>query len=71
MNEKPVILFESYPDFNGSPLEIYNELIKKGYDKKYDLIWAVYSDFNRQTNYKIIKFFNCENKEKQNVLVKK
>lgn len=70
MNEKPVILFESYPDFNGSPLEIYNELIRKGYDKKYDLIWAVYSDFNRQTNYKIIKFFNCENKEKQNVLAR-
>ena len=26
MNEKPIILFESYPDFNGNSLEIYNEL---------------------------------------------
>ena len=43
MSEKPVILFESYPDFNGSALAVYEELVKRGYDQKYDLIWAVYS----------------------------
>jgi CDP-glycerol glycerophosphotransferase (TagB/SpsB family) len=68
MSEKPVILFESYPDFSGSPLEIYNELVKRGYDKKYDLIWAVYSTFNEKTNYKIIKFHGCNTPEKNNVL---
>lgn len=65
---KPVILFESFPDFSGSALEIYNELVKRGYDKKYDLIWAVYSDFNQNTNYKIIKFFNCNSVEKQDII---
>ena len=55
---KPVILFESYPDFNGNSLEIYNELIRRGYDKKYDLIWAVYDDFNIPTDKKIVKLFS-------------
>lgn len=68
MNEKPVILFESYPDFSGSPLEIYDELVKRGYDKKYDLIWAVYSSFNEKTNYKIVKFHGCNTPEKRKIL---
>ncbi len=55
---KPVILFESYPDFNGNSLEIYNELIRRGYDKKYDLVWAVYDDFNIPTDKKIVKLFS-------------
>lgn len=70
MNEKPVILFESYPDFSGSPLEIYNELVKRGYDKKYDLIWTVYSTFNEKTKYKVIKYFGCNSIEKQVVLAR-
>lgn len=65
---KPVILFESYPDFSGSPLEIYKELIKRGYDKTYDLIWAVDSNFNEKTNYKVVKFHCCNSAEKQDVL---
>ena len=36
---KNIILFESCPDFNDNSLEIYNELIKRGYNKKYKLIW--------------------------------
>lgn len=51
MSEKPVILFESYPDFDGGVLAVYNELVKRGYDKKYDLVWAVYSDFNLKSDY--------------------
>ena len=70
MSEKPVILFESYPDFSGSPLEIYNELVKRGYDKKYDLIWAVYSTFNEKTNYKVVKFHGCNTPEKRNILAR-
>ena len=68
MSEKPVILFESYPDFNGSALAVYEELVRRGYDKKYDLVWAVYSDFNLKTDYKIVKFFNCNSTEKQSIL---
>lgn len=55
---KPVILFESYPDFNGSSLAVYEELIKRGYEEKYDLIWAVYDNFNLPTDKKIVKLFS-------------
>lgn len=56
---KQYILFESRPDFIGSPLAIYNELIKRGYDKIYDLRWAVNKSFDDTTcKYKTIKFFN-------------
>lgn len=65
---KPVILFESYPDFDGAVLAVYNEFVKRGYDQKYDLVWAVYSDFNLKTDYKTIKFFNCDSPEKQDIL---
>lgn len=58
MSEKPVILFESYPDFNGSALAVYEELVRRGYDKKYDLVWAVYDNFNFPTDKKIIKLFS-------------
>ena len=68
MSEKPVILFESYPDFNGSALAVYEELVRRDYDKKYDLVWAVYSDFNLKTDYKTVKFFNCNSQEKQNII---
>jgi len=68
MSEKPVILFESYPDFSGSPLEIYNELVKRGYDEKYDLIWTVYANFNEKTNYKVVKFHGCNTPEKARIL---
>lgn len=65
---KPVILFESYPDFSGSPLEIYNELVKRGYDKIYDLVWAVGCNFNQKTNYKIVKFHGCTAQQKKQIL---
>jgi len=68
--EKPVILFESYPDFSGSPLEIYNELVRRGYDKKYDLIWTVYANFNEKTDYKVVKFHGCNSAEKQAILAR-
>ncbi len=58
---KPIILFESYPDFNGSALEVYNEFVKRGYDKKYDLVWGVYDNFNLSTDKKVIKLFNSKN----------
>jgi len=70
MSEKSVILFESYPDFNGSALEVYTELVKRGYDKKYDLVWAVCNDFNQKTKYKVYKFFG-ESEAKQDIILKR
>lgn len=61
MSSKPVILFESYPDFNGSALEVYNELIKRGYNSRYDLVWAVYDNFSIPTDKPYIRFFDTKN----------
>ena len=70
MEQKPVILFESFPPFSGSSLEVYNELERLHYNDKYDFVWAVFSDFNEKTKYKTVKFFGpgCNNIEKRNIL---
>lgn len=52
-----VILFESYPELGGSPWMIYQELIKRGYDKKYKLIWGVGSSFLPPPNIRTVSFF--------------
>lgn len=66
---KQYILFESRPDFVGSPLAIYNELIKRGYDKIYDLRWAVDKSFNdSKCKYRTIKFFNMPVSTRNSIL---
>lgn len=72
---KSVILFESYPDFNGSALAIYEEFVKRGYEEKYDLVWAVYDNFNLPTDKKITKLFSSASfcrltNESKNILSK-
>ena len=52
-----VILFESYPELGGSPWMIYQELIKRGYDKKYKLIWAIESSIGPSPDIRSIPFF--------------
>lgn len=54
---KRVILFESYPELGGSPWMIYQEMLRLGYDKKYNLVWAVDSSFNAPSNIKCAAFF--------------
>ena len=39
--KKKFIVFESIPDFSGSPEKIYHELKKRNYDKKYIFVWAI------------------------------
>lgn len=38
---RPCIVFESVPDFSDNTRCVYDELIKRGYQKKYNLIWQV------------------------------
>lgn len=47
-----IILFESTPCFSDNTIMVYNELVKRGIDKKYKLIWVVTEDVNTsQYNY--------------------
>lgn len=68
MIDNKIILFESFPNFSGSPLEIYNELKKRGYDKKYELVWA--SDNTAfEGDYKTVNYFG-KNANKSSILDK-
>ena len=55
--KKNIILFESIPDFDGSPWMIYKEMQKRGLEKKYKLIWAVDSSFKHHQNINTYPFF--------------
>ena len=41
-----VIMFESIPDFSDSPMAVFEEMLKRGMDKKYKFVWWV-SDKNK------------------------
>ncbi len=41
-----IILFESKPCFTDNTIMVYNELVKRGINKKYKLIWAVKEDIS-------------------------
>jgi len=51
------IIFESVPERDGSPWMIYNELKKRGYGKKYKLVWAVDSSFRISDECDCLPFF--------------
>lgn len=54
---KNKIVFESAPDFGDNSLFIYNELVKRQFDKKYKLVWLTYDKFNAEhKNIKQVKF---------------
>ena len=37
---KPCIVFESKPSFSDNTKAVYDEMVRRGYDKKYRLIWS-------------------------------
>ena len=54
---KEIILFESYPELDGSPWMIYQEMKHRGLDKKYKLVWAVGKDFKAPAGIMTVPFF--------------
>ena len=36
---KESIVFESIPNYSDSPIAVYDEFVRRGYDKKYQLVW--------------------------------
>ena len=62
IHKKKFIIFESYPDFSGSPKMICKELQKRGFNSKYTFIWAVdKSQKEHFSTYKTIPFFGSLN----------
>lgn len=61
-HKKKYVIFESFPDFSGSPEKIYHELKKRDFDKKYIFIWAI-DKFQRDNCalYKTVYFWGTLN----------
>ena len=55
--KRDVILFESYPELDGSPWMVYLELKKRGFAKKYRLVWAVDASFSAPKDVDCVPFF--------------
>lgn len=55
--KKDIILFESYPELDGSSWMIYLELKKREYEKKYRLVWAVDASFSAPKDVDCVPFF--------------
>ena len=41
---KKSIVFESVPNFSDSPMAVFEEFVRRGYGKKYKLVWWVHGD---------------------------
>lgn len=52
---KPIIVFESVPDYSDNSLAVFNEMIKRGLNDKYTLVWMCKSKWQRM-NYKNVHF---------------
>lgn len=57
MFPKNIILFESFPELDGSPWMIYQEMNRRGVNKKYRMVWAVDKDFKVPADIACIPFF--------------
>ena len=62
---KPIILFESNPDFCDNSRGVYDRLIELGYNEKYKLVWFVLdkSKYN-DINVKNVEFVDANDKNK-------
>ena len=70
--KRDVILFESYPELDGSPWMMYQEMLKRGYDGKYRLLWAVDKSFAIRDDVKCVPFWgklSCKQKINRQNLV--
>ncbi len=54
------VFFESYPELDGSPWMIYQEMINRGLDKRYKLRWLVDDSFKNPPNVPCVHFFNTK-----------
>lgn len=62
---KNIILMESTPDFSDNTKAVYDELIKRGVNKKYKIVWVVNPSFKIDKKDKNVEFLPYD-KEKYN-----
>ena len=55
--KRNIITFESLPDFSDNTKVVFDEMIKRGYNKKYKLVWVLDKDDNKDND--IFSLKNC------------
>ncbi len=56
-----IIMFESFPDFSGSSEALFGELIKRGLNKKYIMVWKLSSPQHDFPHYKNVYYVYNKN----------
>lgn len=59
--KRDYIIFESIPELDGSPWMIYQELVKKGFDQKYKLVWFTEAKYKDSRSITCIPYFKQYN----------
>ncbi len=60
---KNIILMESVPDFSDNTKAVYDELIKRGVNKKYKIVWVVNPFFKTEKKDKNVEFLHYDRKK--------
>lgn len=65
---KDIILFESYPYFSGNPLELFRELLRRGYGNNYCMMWTVACDDSHKYKFPTIPYIGANEQYKKSIL---
>ena len=62
---KPCLIFESFPDFSDNTKYVFDEFVKRKYNKKYHLYWFI--DYDRAASYSNNKIEYWNPKDNRNI----
>ena len=60
-----VIIFESTPDFSDNTKAVYDEMVRRGLNRKYKFVWLCFNDSPRSISEKNVKCVNCNTESGQ------
>ena len=58
-NNRPIILFESVPNLSDNTKAVYDEMVRRGLNQRYHMVWMAYNDEERtlpETNAEVFDF---------------
>ena len=63
LKRKKCIVFESCPDVGDNPKAVFDEMIRRGLNKKYKLVWLIFDDFANYPTIENIEYVQKGTKE--------
>ena len=62
---KKLILFESFPDLSDNTKAVFDEMLKRGLNKRYKMIWLLYKPYTPKEKIEGVKYFYANTKFKR------